>query len=141
LASATSCCALYVGTAGATTYNPTVMIWHRTFLALAFLIATVLGNVSFASIPMADTLSGMQIAMPADPMAEEMSMSEDCSACTKTAMSECISAVCSSAGALPMANNFSLGCSAAVFGRPADEQVEGPTYAPDPHPPKSQALG
>jgi hypothetical protein len=112
------------------------MIWSRAVLALAFLIATILGNAALLSA-MADTSNSMEMAMSASP-----SMSKDCSACdeTSSATKECSTVVCSVSAALPLLHWQRLNSVRLAFGRPADQRSQRPIYSPDPHPPKFSLL-
>ena len=118
------------------------MVWQRTLLALAFLMATAPGNVGFVSVPIANAAGGVEWSMPQEASADTIPMHENCSKCSNTsaAVAAC-AAACSVAGAaLPLAAAVGLVSVGVSFCLPPDQQVDRPNYPPDPHPPKTHIL-
>lgn len=119
------------------------MAWHRILLALAFLISTVLGTVTFISAPMVNTLGGEEMGMTMDAMRDEVSMPKNCARCNDDAsaiMPECITPCGVSVITLPSAVAFDPVFTGFVFDRPADQEADSPIYSPDPHPPKTHLI-
>jgi hypothetical protein len=133
---ATSCSAPGIGLIAIASYN-CLMAWHRILLALAFLAATLLGNATTTSTPLAKMGSGMAMDMHGAGMTEGL-MPEKCNLCHKTsdAMLPCMPACAMSAVPLSDVTALNLISDAAAFDYPDDQDFEGAKYPPEPHPPK-----
>jgi hypothetical protein len=111
------------------------MAWRRILLALAFLLATLLGN-SVITAPMAMPMGGDQMMGDMGPKA---SVKGDCIPCKQHSNSTalCMTSCGMSAVPLSMMTHLHYDKQARAFDLALERGMEGADYPPDPYPPKT----
>lgn len=111
------------------------MALRRILLAVAFLLATLLGNSVVITAPMAMPMGADQMMNDMGPKA---SVKDDCIPCKQRSNSTalCMTSCGMSAVPLSVMTQLHYDKQARAFHLALEQSMEGADYPPDPHPPK-----